>query len=86
MIHPVPDENPSVMQKARLIKNKYEDQFLALPGVIGVGIAYVSGIITLVILVTGTEKDEASFIGKSIPTEIEGLPVEVREIGQVQAQ
>ena len=66
------------------IKKKHEASLMAKPNVVGVGIGLVSGAFALVVLVEKPpEKPEKS--KDQIPGEIEGIPVEIRVVGEVKA-
>lgn len=78
------DELQLAYANARRIKKTHEASLMAKPNVIGVGIGLVAGSVALVVLIkkplekTKKPKDQ-------IPGEIEGLPVEIRVIGEVKA-
>lgn len=69
-------------QKIREVKRKYEQEWLSIKGVVGVGI----GILTdknLGIMISVTKLDEQ--ISKKIPAEVEGVKLEIRETGEFKA-
>lgn len=66
---------------ARRIKKTHEASLMAKPNVIGVGIGWVAGSVALVVLV----KKPLEKLKDQIPGEIEGIPVEIRVIGEVKA-
>lgn len=69
-------------QTIREIKKKYEQQWLAIKEVVGVGIGTLEnkeiGIIISVIKLDDT-------IRKKIPNEVEGVKIEIRESGEFKA-
>ncbi|GAB4372638.1 MAG: hypothetical protein Kow0042_16030 [Calditrichia bacterium] len=70
------------VNKIREVKKRYEKQWLAIPEVVGVGIGTTSkkgiGIIISV-------KQNPESVRQQIPSEIEGVPVEIRETGELKA-
>ena len=84
-------EQPVSMDRIRQVKQAYEDQLLRLANVVGVGIGLrrQSGVRTdqpaLVVMVR--KKLPAELIAQSdlIPGEIEGIPVDVQEVGDIRA-
>ena len=78
-------------ERAASVKEAFEKQLLAQPNVIGVGIGLrdregkLTDEIVLVVMVTiklpRTEIEPDDFI----PTEIEGVPVDVQEVGEIAA-
>ena len=92
-------ENPSekqsrqeAVQKAEAVKQTYEHMLLAKQNVVGVGVGLrqVQGVwtntISLVVMVR--KKLPASQLSPDdlIPAEIEGVPVDVQEVGELTAQ
>jgi hypothetical protein len=84
-------EQPVSMDHIRQVKQAYEAQLLRLANVVGVGIGLrqQGGVRTdnpvLVVLVR--KKLPAELIAQSdlIPGEIEGIPVDVQEVGELRA-
>lgn len=85
-------EELSPYEKARHVRQAYRDMLLSKPNVIGLGIGYrkVGGQVTdqIALIVMVEKKLPASQLksGDFIPREIEGVPVDVQEVGQVRAQ
>ena len=78
------DELQQAYANALKIKKTHEASLMAKPNVVGVGIGLVSGAVALVVLVEKPpEKPKKS--KDQIPGEIEGIPVEIRVIGEVKA-
>ncbi len=78
-------------EKVRRIKEKYEDFLMSKEGVVGCSIGYkvVGGKKTekLSILCLVKEKKPEENLKKSdlVPKEIEGVPVDVVEVGEIEA-
>ncbi len=78
-------------EKVRRIKKKYEDFLMSKEGVVGCSIGYkvVGGKKTekLSILCLVKEKKPEENLKKSdlVPKEIEGVPVDVVEVGEIEA-
>jgi hypothetical protein len=78
------DELQLAYTNALRIKKTHETSLMAKPNVIGVGIGLVAGSVALVVLVEKPlEKPKKP--KDQIPGEIEGIPVEIRVIGEVKA-
>jgi hypothetical protein len=75
------DELQLAYANARRIKKTHEISLMTKPNVIGVGIGLVAGSVALVVLV----KKPIEKTKDQIPGEIEGIPVEIRVIGEVKA-
>lgn len=79
------------IQLAMAVKARYESQLMQKANVIGVGIGYreragkLSDEIALVVNVTRKLPRHQLTADDTIPSEIEGVPVDIREIGEVQA-
>ncbi|MDL1955995.1 MAG: hypothetical protein LWW95_02935 [Candidatus Desulfofervidus auxilii] len=64
------------------IKNKYESKFMAIDGVVGVGIGKTKdGVSCIKVYV----KEKTTEIEKLIPNKVEGINVEIEEIGEISA-
>ncbi len=69
--------------RATLAQTKYANELLAKPGVVGVGIGLLSGgDVGLVVMVDRLTPE----VQAAIPTELDSVPVEAREIGTPTAQ
>ncbi len=78
------DELQLAYDNARKVKKTHEASLMAKPNVIGVGIGLVAGSVALVILIKEPlEKPQKP--KDQIPGEIEGIPVEIRVLGEVKA-
>lgn len=70
------------MEKIRSIKSTNERGWMALPGVVAVGIGLVSGGKPGIVVSVANNLNE---IRSKIPTVVEGIPVEVQETGEIRA-
>jgi hypothetical protein len=83
---------PTSQEKAIAIKRAYEKILLAKANVVGVGVGFrfAKGqrIDTIGLVVMVTRKVPASQLRPEevIPTELEGVPVDVQEVGPLSAQ
>jgi hypothetical protein len=81
----------SPYEKASQVRQVYQDMLLAKPHVIGLGIGYrkISGQMTdtIALIVMVDKKVPANQLQPDdrIPRELEGVPVDVQEVGQVRA-
>ncbi|MFQ5923388.1 MAG: hypothetical protein ACE5M4_11140 [Anaerolineales bacterium] len=77
------------LERARQISRTHSDMLLAKPNVVAVGVGYQEGSLSeLMLVVMVKEKLPLSALAEDeiVPSEIEGLPVEVRVVGEVSAQ
>ncbi len=77
------------LERAREISRAHANALLAKPNVVGVGLGYLKGSpteLTLVVMVDQKVPLSALAEDEIVPSEIEGLKVEVREVGHVSAQ
>lgn len=77
------------LEHARQISRAHSDSLLSKPNVVAVGVGYQEGARTELALVVMVEKKlplSALADDEIVPREIEGLPVEVRVVGEVSAQ
>ena len=71
---------PKRQKKIREVKKRHEKNWLAIKGVVGVGIGTVSnGKIGIIVSVVSVKPE----IQKHIPTEIEGIAIEIIETGEL---
>jgi hypothetical protein len=69
-------------QKIREVKKKYEEEWLSIKEIVGIGIGTLSDEnIGIVISVIRLEKG----IQEKIPDQIEGVKIEIRETGEFKA-
>lgn len=70
------------LERVKQIKRKYEQQWLALAGVVAIGIGTTaSGNVGVIVSV----KENPETIRASIPQEVEGIEVEIRVSGELRA-
>ena len=77
------------LERARQISRAHSDALLAKPNVVAVGVGYREGSHTeLMLVVMVKQKLPSSALAEDeiVPSEIDGLPVEVRVVGDVSAQ
>ena len=81
----------SATQKAIAVKQAYQDQLMAFDNVMGVGVGFrkKGGVRTndVAIVVMVKEKHPPNQVSPQnmIPAEIEGVPVDVQEVGEFKA-
>jgi hypothetical protein len=79
----------SALDRAREISRAHSDSLLAMPNVVAVGLGYLEGSpteLTLVVMVEQKVPLSALTEDEIVPSELDGLPVEVRVVGEVSAQ
>ncbi|MDK1045817.1 MAG: hypothetical protein QGM45_09065 [Anaerolineales bacterium] len=77
------------LKRARQILRTNSDQLLAKPNVVAVGVGYRAGSpseLVLVVMVKQKLPESALAEDEIVPSDIDGLPVEVRMVGEVNAQ
>ncbi len=77
------------LERAREISRAHSNALLAKPNVVAVGLGYLEGSsteLTLVVMVEQKVPLSALAEDEIVPSEIDGLKVEVREVGEVSAQ
>lgn len=81
----------SPMDRARAVKRTHEAGLMALPNVVGVGIGLrqrggqKTKEVALVVMVDRKVSADGLAPDEIIPDEIEGVPVDVQEVGQLRA-
>jgi hypothetical protein len=70
-------------RRLKSIQSRHEDEIMAIPGVVGIGIGRgaADGLAFKVLVAVRTPAIEAA-----VPDDIEGVPVDVEEIGEIVAQ
>lgn len=82
---------PVSVERIKDVKARYEQELLSKPNVVGLGIGYreVGGQITdqlgLIVMVRRKVPRSQLAPQEVIPAQIEGIPVDVREVGEVRA-
>lgn len=84
MSNPEKNDPQSAYQHALEIKRTYEPRLMAYSNVVGVGLGLQIDTIVLVVLVNEPVNPDLP-PEECLPKEIEGLPVDIRVIGDVQA-
>lgn len=70
-------------EKAREIKQRYEQKWMAIKEVIGIGIGMADDQ-SIGIIISVTEKPDK--IRKEIPARIDGVTIQIQETGEFKAQ
>jgi len=70
------------IEKIRAVKLKYEKSWMALEGIVAVGIGKTSAGKTGIIV---SVKEDVKKYRRKIADEIEGVPVEIQETGEIKA-
>ena len=77
------------LKRARQILRAHSDRLLAKPNVVAVGVGYRDGSsseLVLVVMVKQKLPKSALAEDEIVPSDIDGLPVEVRMVGEFNAQ
>jgi len=89
---PKADDIRVMTQKAQAVKRKHESDLMSRPNVVGVGVGYLrrggkaTGEIGVIVMVDKKVTPGQLEPQEAIPAEIEGVPVDVQEVGQITAQ
>ncbi len=79
------------IEEIRAIKDRYGDDLLRKKNVVGLGIGYKevegeeTGLLGLVVMVKKKESPSQLDATDLIPSQIEGVPVDVKEVGEIVA-
>jgi hypothetical protein len=79
-------------ERAIAVKRRYAPELLAKANVVGVGVGFtqtggaITGQVGLVVMVNRKLPDALLDPGDVLPREIEGVPVDVQQVGEVRAQ
>jgi len=85
------EEGLSATQKASQVKRAHQAELMSKANVVGVGVGYrqVGGMrtetVALVVMVSRKLPTAQLAPGDVLPAEIEGVPVDVQEVGEVRA-
>ncbi len=80
-----------VLQHAREVKARHEDDLLRRPGVVGVGVGLrrsggtLTDEVAIVVMVRNRAEIDALGPEYALPDEIEGVPVDIQETGEISA-
>jgi hypothetical protein len=87
-----PKTDDEALQRTQAVKHAHEAALMARANVVGVGIGLVrrGGVITgevgIIVMVSRKQSPDALAPEDVIPEELEGVPVDVQEVGEVRAQ
>ncbi|MBL7184022.1 MAG: hypothetical protein ISS50_06195 [Anaerolineae bacterium] len=79
------------IEEIRAIKDRHEAGLLKRKNVVGLGIGYKevegqeTGLLSLVVMVRKKESSSQLDATDLVPSEIEGVPVDVKEVGEIVA-
>ncbi|OGO35246.1 MAG: hypothetical protein A2W35_11150 [Chloroflexi bacterium RBG_16_57_11] len=88
----IESEGASLVQRASAVKRAYQAELLSKANVVGVGVGYrtIGGQrtddISLVVMVTKKVPQTQLSPQDIVPDEIDGIPVDIQEVGIVRAQ
>jgi hypothetical protein len=86
---PAPDEQAAAVSRARIVLERHHERLLSLPNVVGVGVGLRqkdgqwTSQVALVVMVSRKLPLEALSVQQRIPAEIENVPVDVQETGDM---
>jgi len=79
------------VEEIKALKKRYEDELLKKKNVVGLGIGYKevdgheTGQLSLIVMVQKKEPPSQLDARDLIPSQIEGVPVDVKEVGEIVA-
>lgn len=79
------------IEEIRAVKDRYEEYLLDRKNVVGLGIGFKevegqeAGLLSLVVMVRKKESPSQLDATDLIPSEIEGVPIDVKEVGEIVA-
>ena len=85
-------DRQAALERAQAVKRAHEEELMSKANVVGVGIGLLeqsgvrTGAVGLVVMVTEKLPQTQLAPGDVIPAEIEGVSVDVKEVGKVRAQ
>ena len=85
-------ERQRATKRAQTVKDAYASQLMAKANVVGVGVGFCTrdgqrtGQVGLVVMVSKKLPSAGLDPGDFIPHEIEGVPVDIQEVGEIRAQ
>lgn len=85
------DDLKAATDKILSVKRIYEDELLAKPNVVGVAIGYrqtggkITDSLSLVVLVSNKLPQSSLSPEDQIPITLDGIPVDVQEVGEINA-
>jgi len=84
--------NQTAFEQAKAVKQAHEQELLAKPNVVGVGVGLrqqqgkFTDDVAIVVMVSQKKPSPQLKQEDVIPAEIDGVPVDVQEVGEFQAQ
>ena len=84
-------DGQAALQRAQTVKRAHEDELMSKANVVGVGVGLLeksgvrTGAVGLVVMVKRKLPQTQVAPGDVIPAEIEGVPVDVQEVGKIRA-
>ena len=85
-------DQDALVERAKQVKARHEVELMALPGVVGVGIglrqrgAKLTDEVAIVVMAKGKRPDDKIKYSGRLPTELEGVPVDIQIVGDIQAK
>ncbi len=82
----------ALFEQARRVKARHEVKLLARPGVVGVGVGYrqrggtPTDEVAIVVMVRKKRPPDELAPEEILPSELEGVPLDVQEVGDITAQ
>ena len=86
------EEQANALERAQVVKQAHQDELMAKANVVGlgVGLRQQGGVhtdaVALVVMVRKKLPETQLAPGDRIPAEIDGVPVDVQEVGEIGAQ
>lgn len=80
-----PTQTPDFQQamaRARSVKQRHEDELMAIPGVVGIGIGRSSNSMPVIVVFVNSSGRQ---VASKIPSQVDGVPVETRQTGEFKA-
>ena len=84
-------EREALTERAKAVKARHSKRLLAIPGVIGVGVGFrqrnghFTDEVAIVVMVEHKVESEDVPYTELIPSQLEGVPVDVQETGEIKA-
>lgn len=81
-----------LFERAQAVKRAHEEALMARPNVVGVGVGLIqrggvhTGDVGIIVMVSRKRPSSQLAAPDLIPTELEGVPVDVQEVGEIRAQ
>lgn len=81
-----------MFERAQAVKRAHQEALMARPNVVGVGVGLIrrGGVLTqevgIIVMVSRKYSSGQLAAPDRIPSELEGVPVDVQEVGEIRAQ